>query len=399
MEPFTCEFLFHPAALEMGGNKCTHNCFYCFAKLTKQSAPESIVSIINRLKRRTPKVFVDFLYKQNYPICISNKTDPFAKSNQAWTKALTPYLVDIPNGLFIQTKGGDGIEDFIKAAKRAGKKNIMFYVTITNVNDELCKKLEPNAPNSTQRFELVKTLSEEGFVTMIGLNPLCKEWLPESDISEFIDKVKYSKASAVACLPLYFSKNMRKRLEHLERHELYTDYVSQISKLDYDAFSNDDYTYFVSKKLQKNNITVFSTNQPYFSGISKVYEKGLGKIFPVQQTFMDELFSKYDECLIFFDDYYDILVPDEDKELWERPFPSLSSMFLIRKNFSLWRGNPAIQKKNTLKEILRIYWNNSKLNLSIQNNLCIGIAQNDDGTDYYVNGDIVLFFDKHLFGG
>lgn len=391
MNVFSYEFLFHPAALVIEGNKCKYDCFYCFANLTKQSEVDSIQSTINKLKRKNPVVLTDYLLAHGYPICISNKSDPFTKDNYLRLKALTPYLVNIDNGLFIQTKGGAGLYEFVKALQGANKKNVMFYITITNVNDELCKQLEPNAPNSSNRFEIVKMLRREGFEAMIGLNPLCEEWLPKSDIPKYIEKVKTSNASAVGVLPLYFTRNM---LNKLGSHPLLTDKVREVSKLDIELLSEQDYAFYVNKTLRDSGIITYSTHQPYYSGLPAIYEKSMIKTFPTQQKFMDYLFTENISREVYFEQYYNFMVDDKDKELWERSFPSLSSMFLIRKNFNLWKGNLDIQRKNTLKDMLRVYWNNHTLWLSLLNNPHMEVFVNDDDSYNLYNGDVVLYFNN-----
>ena len=64
--------------------------------------------------------------------------------------------------------------------------NNFLYCTIEFPNDELRKKLCPDAPSIESRLALIKEVSKLGIPVMVGISPFNLEWF-EKDISENLD--------------------------------------------------------------------------------------------------------------------------------------------------------------------------------------------------------------------
>ena len=73
--------------------------------------------------------------------------------------------------------------------------------TITTADDEMARKLEPNAPTSSERFKAMKILSDRGIYTGVALMPVLP-FINDSieDIEEIVEKAAEAGASYV--LPL-----------------------------------------------------------------------------------------------------------------------------------------------------------------------------------------------------
>ena len=74
--------------------------------------------------------------------------------------------------------------------------------TITTADDEMARKLEPNAPTSSERFKAMKILSDRGIYTGVALMPVLP-FINDSieDIEEIVEKAAEAGASYV--LPLF----------------------------------------------------------------------------------------------------------------------------------------------------------------------------------------------------
>ena len=111
LEVFLGGYLFHPAALDYSGDTCQNKCAYCFANINKEFRAGNLQGAINSFYRKEPKTYKDMLLAEGYPICVSNRSDPFAKNNERDSIALFTHLAERKNGIFIQTKTGTGMEE------------------------------------------------------------------------------------------------------------------------------------------------------------------------------------------------------------------------------------------------------------------------------------------------
>lgn len=91
-------------------------------------------------------------------------------------------------------------------------------ITITTFDDELCKKLEPNVCVSSERFEAIKKLSDDGILSGILLMPI----LPfindsEENITNIVRKAAQCGAKFI------FSYGMGVTLRQNQRDYFYKD--------------------------------------------------------------------------------------------------------------------------------------------------------------------------------
>ena len=93
------------------------------------------------------------------------------------------------------TRDADVLQDI-------GRTYAAVSFTITTADDEMARKLEPNAPVSSERFKAMKILSDRGIYTGVALMPVLP-FINESieDIEEIVEKAAEAGASYV--LPLF----------------------------------------------------------------------------------------------------------------------------------------------------------------------------------------------------
>lgn len=369
---FTGELLFHPAPLEYSANKCNNGCIYCFANNKSVKFESKIHLAAKRLKNPDRDTLMGELLYQKYPICISNRTDPFAKANMLDTKALFEYLNIIDNGVFIQTKGGN-IEEIINIIKN--KNKIVVYITITTLNESIAKRVEPSAPSIKQRLELASELKKLNIPVIIAINPLTSQWMPLSDLEIFAEKMKELNIKNIAIQNLHLNPNAIKSFspEKLKAFgiENINTYYRKNSETRKHCINTIEY-------LRMQGLNPLTMGYPRYTDFFTEIKEKLVKIFPLNHDFFNHVI-KSDKTEFCFEDFYNSIVTD--KELFERQFKNSLTGYIFKTDMFTY-AKIAKSKPTTLKEILKIYWNTKKIKSSPQNNLLFEkniILENQDG--------------------
>lgn len=110
--------------------------------------------------------------RDRYPVRLSNRSDPFSRSNQADTAQVLAALNANNIPVFFQTKGGIGA---IEAAEKQTRS--VWYVSISFWDDAKRAEMEPGAPTIRERVELIQRLRSLGHEVLVGINPLVPAWL------------------------------------------------------------------------------------------------------------------------------------------------------------------------------------------------------------------------------
>lgn len=385
---FVGEFMFHPAPLELSGNTCSHNCCYCFASIRGGAKYLNLKSVIRQINRTCIKTYQDQLIKEGYPICISNKTDPFSKSNYVHSIELARQLSRLQNPLFIQTKCGEGIENFIKAFNN--RKDIIWYITITTLDESIRQRIEPNAPTTENRFNTAKWLKEKGYHVIIALNPLLEKWMPVDDIYKVIEKCKSIGIYDICTEAL-----------HLNQKEVLTFKESRKN-----AFHNDEIEYAVQRKtfqdyvkktlpiLSKEGMNTVKLGMPFktnfYDGIKKVFPK----IFPNQYEIINYSHGK-GKGIYSFDDFYNVSV--DNKTFFEREFKEVNR-YLLKSSIRAWAESDDAKSIFTLKGVLNEMWNNSKYPQSMQRNQAYRVIVDENNKPCKDSkNNVLLYFDKGIY--
>ena len=355
---FIGEFMFHPAPLEVSGNTCSHGCVYCYANIRKSQRTIDLKSIIRQINKKEVKTYQDALIKEGYPICFSNKTDPFSKSNYIQSIALAHEFTKIKNGLFIQTKGGEGIDDFLKAINY--KKEIVWYITITTINETTRKRIEPGAPTSEERFKLAKKLKDLGYLVVIALNPVLESWLPLNDLEIYMQKCKDIQIKHICIEPLHLNERevasfSPKRLKRFKPEEI--KYATNKK-----AYSYQNYGKQIIPILKSNGFEVVKVGNAlyseFFYDIRKVYKH----IFPNQYDFINYCHNEIKKGIVTFDEFYKCSV--DNKPFFEREFKYVNK-YILKSNINVWSASKEAKSIFSLKGVMRFIWNNKQFQSSM----------------------------------
>ena len=178
IKPYYGEFFVSCVPLEMGGNFCSHNCSYCFANLNNRERQLDVPKTISLIKSRHDRQALEAqLLRLGYPVLISNKVDPFSKSNYQDMLPIMKLLTQEGIGIAIQTRGGYGIDEVLKFLPPS-----VWYLSITHDQEETRQLIERQAPDIESRFELIKKLKQYGHRVVVGANPLNPDWIRSPEV-------------------------------------------------------------------------------------------------------------------------------------------------------------------------------------------------------------------------
>lgn len=199
---------------------CSNQCFYCFSNLNRAAAcrkphdKNPIEKVISGMEKAMsdPKDPIGYFLRNKYPICFSNTTDPFMREEKTYrcTEAFLKYAKKRDLPLWIQTKGTVLYEEFDRYADLIVPGKDVVYITLTTLDDEISRKVEPGAPISSVRLELMRKLSDRGVPVVVACNPYLEEWC--GDIGAYCDSVKAAGARGIWLEQLHFSNKQAEEI-------------------------------------------------------------------------------------------------------------------------------------------------------------------------------------------
>ncbi len=188
---------------------CSHGCIYCDSRsecyhienFDKVRAKENALALIEgelRSKRKTGIIGTGSM---------SDPYNPFEKEFK-----LTRGALELINyyrfGVSIATKSNLILRDIDILKVISLHSPVLIKMTITTYNDMLCKKIEPNVATSSDRFAVIKKLTDKGIFTGILLMPV----LPfiEDNEENIINIIKLAHENGAKFIYPAFGMTLRK---------------------------------------------------------------------------------------------------------------------------------------------------------------------------------------------
>lgn len=153
---------------------CTHGCIYCDSRSRCYHIEHDFEDI--EVKENAIELLEAALKSKRKKCMIGtgSMTDPYIPLEMQIgnvRKALT--LIDKYDfGFTVITKSDRILRDIDLLKKINYKTKCVVQMTLTTYDDELCRKLEPNVCTTERRFEVLKTLHDEGIPTVVWLTPI-----------------------------------------------------------------------------------------------------------------------------------------------------------------------------------------------------------------------------------
>lgn len=178
---------------------CSHGCIYCDSRsecyrvdnFDRVRAKENALVLIEReLKSKRKKGVIG-------TGAMSDPYNPFEKEYKL-TRGAMELINQFGFGASIATKSNLIVRD-IDILKEISKHSpVLVKITVTTADDRICRRIEPNVSVSSDRFKVIKKLSQEGIFAGLLLMPV----LPfiedtEDNIREIIELAYHSGAKFI----------------------------------------------------------------------------------------------------------------------------------------------------------------------------------------------------------
>jgi DNA repair photolyase len=159
---------------------CEHGCIYCYARNSHEywgfSAGLDFESKI-MVKKDAPLLLEKEFNKVGWKpssIALSGNTDCYQPAERRFrlTRALLEVFLKYRNPVGIITKNALILRDLDILAELARLNLVHVYITITTLNEDLRRVMEPRTVTATQRLAVIRRLTEAGVPTGVMTAPI-----------------------------------------------------------------------------------------------------------------------------------------------------------------------------------------------------------------------------------
>jgi DNA repair photolyase len=173
---------------------CEHGCIYCYARPSHAYLDLSPgIDFETRLfaKPDAAKLLRAELAKPGYrcdPIALGTNTDPYQPIEREWrvTRSVLEVLCECDHPFTIVTKSALVERDIDLIAPMAAKCMARVYLSITTLDRELARRMEPRAAAPQRRLQALKTLSEAGVPVGVMVAPIIPQ-LNDRDLEAILE--------------------------------------------------------------------------------------------------------------------------------------------------------------------------------------------------------------------
>jgi DNA repair photolyase len=159
---------------------CEHGCIYCYARNAHEYWGYSAGLDFERkiiVKMNAPQLLRKFLMHPKWeclPISLSGNTDCYQPAEQKYrlTRSLLEVCNEFNQPVGMITKNGGMLRDKDILKKMASRNLVSILVSITSLDENLRRLMEPRTTTSKQRLRLIKELSDEGVRMGVMLGPM-----------------------------------------------------------------------------------------------------------------------------------------------------------------------------------------------------------------------------------
>ncbi len=178
---------------------CPFGCIYCDSRCETYRIDNFDLV---RIKENALEILEEELKSKGLKGVVSFGTlsDPYnpEEENLKLTRKALELIKEYGFGVSIDTKSDLILRDLDVLKDIATSNSVIIKISITTYDDKLAKKIEPNVISSTRRFEVLKTLRENGIYAGVLMTPV----LPfltdtEDNIINMIKKSKEANAKFI----------------------------------------------------------------------------------------------------------------------------------------------------------------------------------------------------------
>ena len=159
---------------------CEHGCIYCYARPTHAwlgLSPGLDFETRLTAKPEAPAILRRTLLRPGYtcaPIALGTNTDPYQPIERRWriTRGILKVLSELEHPCTITTKGALIERDLDLLRSMATRRLVQVQISLTTLDAELARILEPRAASPRRRLELIRTLGEAGVPVAVMVAPV-----------------------------------------------------------------------------------------------------------------------------------------------------------------------------------------------------------------------------------
>jgi DNA repair photolyase len=188
---------------------CEHGCIYCFARPTHSYLGLSPgLDFESRIyaKINAPELLKRELSKKSYvpePIALGVNTDAWqpAERDLCLTRRVVEVLSERQQPFAAITKSSLIERDIDLLAPMAARGQFMAAITITTLDAEIARTLEPRAATPSRRLRTIRTLSEAGIPVGVSIAPVIP-FVTEPDMERVLEACAEAGASNASYIVL-----------------------------------------------------------------------------------------------------------------------------------------------------------------------------------------------------
>lgn len=194
---------------------CFHACAYCYARPSHQywgfgagTDFESKIVVKPNAAARLRESFMCPAWRGEV-VVFSGNTDCYQPLEATWqlTRACLEVCAEFRNPVGIITKAALIVRDLAVLKRLHAEAWVRVFFSIPFADDGVARKVEPQAPSISRRFEAMRALSEAGVPTGISIAPVIPG-LNEHDIPELLSRARRAGASAATFVLLRLNGNV-----------------------------------------------------------------------------------------------------------------------------------------------------------------------------------------------
>jgi DNA repair photolyase len=205
---------------------CEHGCAYCYARPTHEYFGYSIGTDFESkilVKENAPHLLRKELASPKWkpqPLAISGVTDPYQPIERRLkiTRECLEILVQFRNPVVVVTKNHLVTRDVDLLQQLAVYNTVKVYLSITTLNKELSRKMEPRTSIPARRLEAIETLAKSGIPTGVLVAPIIPA-LTDHEIFSIIKNAENAAAGFASYIVLRLPFGLKSFFEKwLEKH-------------------------------------------------------------------------------------------------------------------------------------------------------------------------------------
>ncbi|MCM1055429.1 MAG: radical SAM protein [Bacteroides sp.] len=181
---------------------CSHGCIYCDSRSRCYHIEHDFEDI--EVKSNALELLEDVLRKKKRKCMIGTgaMTDPYIplEYKLKLTRGALELIEAYDFGVCLLTKSDRVLRDIELLQKINSKTKAVVQITLTTLDEALCKKLEPKVCGTGKRFDALKALNGAGIPTVVWLDPILPFINDTSEnISGILDICAEARVKGVVC--------------------------------------------------------------------------------------------------------------------------------------------------------------------------------------------------------